>query len=68
MIVFLKRLKDVFRSTFWVNDVEFIRETDKAYLLKFCYQKQWYPKSKVYDVDKKNNRIKVDSFWETKFI
>lgn len=56
-----------FTKTFWVDDVHIIKETHKAYLLQFCNQQQWYPKSKIYQSDDKHKRIKVDKFWMMKF-
>ena len=65
----LKLFTDLFIfNTFWVGDVDIIKETQKAYLLEFCNQQQWYPKSKVYKYDKKLKRIKVDNFWLNKFV
>ena len=64
----LKTLVKLFTSnTFWVEDVYVLKETEKAYFLEFCNQKEWYPKSKIYRYDETKKRIKVDLFWLKKF-
>lgn len=60
-------LSVITNKTYWIEDIEIIKETNKAYLIKFCNQQKWYPKSKIYSIDKKRNRIKVDDFWLLKF-
>jgi len=59
--------RDLFKKRFWVNEVTVLKETEKAILLKFCDQKEWYPKSKIFKVDKEKKRVKVDDFWLRKF-
>lgn len=43
-------------NNYWVEEVKILKETEKAYLFEFCGQKQWYPKSKVFKIDKKTSK------------